>query len=190
MAIKQFTKICPTCGIEFTRSHDRSIRCSYKCSASFRFQKTAERFWKLVDKADCCWKWKSSLNNKGYGQFGCVYRGKWRTVLAHRYSWELNRGPISKGGLILHRCDNPSCVNPAHLFIGTQAENLADMVQKGRAYKGGATRGEQNGNHKIRACDAIQIRDAPGTLHEVALQFGISPSQILRIRQLKSWAHV
>lgn len=91
--------------------------------------KTVEnRFWSKVDKSGDCWEWKAAKLPFGYGLFG--YKGK--SVKAHRFSWELSNGEIHYDLLVCHKCDNPSCVNPNHLFLGTHKDNFNDMVEKGR----------------------------------------------------------
>ena len=121
-------------------------------------RKTIDRFWAKVDKLDSkeCWNWKASKRNKGYGAFvwadesGEVVQGR-----AHRFSWLLHRGTIDHSLCILHKCDNPACVNPDHLFIGTKAENNDDMRRKGRSVAGGTysrdgyRRGESHQNTKL-----------------------------------------
>lgn len=87
-----------------------------------------ERFWDKVKKTENCWLWKGAVNNKGYGKIGLGHG--W--VLAHRVSWILHNGDIPNKLFVLHSCDTPGCVNPDHMSLGTQAENLADMWSKGR----------------------------------------------------------
>jgi hypothetical protein len=90
----------------------------------------ADRFWRHVQKSDGCWEWTASRNHWGYGQFNA---GNKRRVQAHRFSYELAYGvSIPAGSHICHSCDNPSCVNPAHLWLGDNTSNRADMKMKGR----------------------------------------------------------
>ena len=87
-----------------------------------------ERFWANVDKSDTCWEWTGYFHPYGYG----VLYVEGKNILAHRLSWELENGSIPEGMQVLHHCDNPPCVRHDHLFLGTQADNIEDMCEKGR----------------------------------------------------------
>jgi hypothetical protein len=141
-----------------------------------------ERFLsKFVKQDSGCWIWKAVVRSDGYGQF----RVGPKMVGAHRVSYELFKGAIPQGMRVLHRCDNPLCVNPEHLFLGTQADNVADMVQKGRKAKGQKTNRTNLTEDDIRA-----IRAALGTNVEIAKRYGVVPHTISRIRTGARWGHV
>lgn len=95
-----------------------------------------ERFWNHVEaipEGSGCWEWTGATVKDGYGRVELSHLGKRiRAVMAHRLSWGIHMGPIPPGMSVLHHCDNPPCVNPAHLFLGTQADNIRDMILKGR----------------------------------------------------------
>lgn len=142
------------------------------------------RFWAKVDRStgpDGCWLWMACLNSQGYGQI----RINHRSVLAHRVSYEAAHGPIQDGQQVLHRCDTPRCVNPAHLFLGTPATNSDDKVRKGRQAKG-----EALPIAKLSPAAVAAIRASTGYQRDIAARFGVAQSQVSRIKAGKRWRHV
>jgi len=152
----------------------------------------AERFWPKVDAKgpDECWPWTGSRSRHGYGRIGLGGK-RGRVEIASRVSWELSHGPIPDGMGVLHRCDNPSCVNPAHLFLGTQADNVADMYAKGR---GNRPRGEAHTCARFTVDQVLSIRQsyAAGGIsqRELGERYGVSHRAIGRLVAGKTWSHV
>ncbi len=143
------------------------------------------KFWANVDKSGECWEWTGGRTGTGYGVFGRPQ------VKAHRYVWSIEYGPIPHGMFVCHQCDNPPCVRPDHLFLGTPSDNMQDMVAKGRARGGHAQIGEQNGRAKITSAIATAIRSEwkarGGSQRELGMKFGISQSAVSAILSGKSW---
>lgn len=144
-----------------------------------------ERFWGKADRRgpDECWEWTASKDRFGYGQF---FPRNGKRVGAHRFAWELTHGPIPRGPgyhgfCVCHECDNPGCVNPRHLFIGTQSENSLDMWSKGR-HPRTFRRGESHHNAKLTDDEVRRIRrdytGARGEQVAFARQYGVSKSLI------------
>jgi hypothetical protein len=146
---------------------------------------TDEQFWSFVKKTDRCWEWLGARLKRGYGN----YRGGRRKALAHRYSWEMHFGPIPDGLWVLHKCDNPGCVRPDHLFLGTHLDNMADMTAKGRS-----THGERGTMVRLTEGQVREIhaRYATGkiTQKDLAADYGISRAEIGMIVQGKCWQHL
>lgn len=118
-----------------------------------------ERFWPKVHKTSGCWIWMAAKGTNGYGRFHRGTRNHWEP--AHRVSWILTCGSIPKGMFVLHHCDVPLCVNPAHLFLGTHRDNMADAVTKGRMStpaKGAAARRLWNTDARIRRIRMANLR--------------------------------
>jgi len=149
-------------------------------------EKAQERFWRKINLVgpNDCWEWTAGKISDGYGSF----RIKDKTIYTHRLMWELLHGPIPSGKLILHKCDNPLCCNPDHLFIGTQTDNMQDMYRKGRA---NPMRGEKHGMTKLTEHQVREIRKryaAGGTSHsKLAKEYKMSKVQIGRIIRRQRW---
>lgn len=150
----------------------------------------AERFWEKVDKRgpDDCWLWTAALNHSGYGRFAISSD---HLVQAHRFSYELVHGPIPDGMNVCHSCDNPPCVNPAHLWPGTDADNSQDMARKGRAnfhfY------GENHPRSKLTKAEALEILRLAALGYsgaELGRMFGICDSHARKIIRRLSWRHL
>lgn len=159
----------------------------------------AERFWEKVSKdgpipvrspeLGPCWVWTAGINHKrgGYGAF-VLRKGVIRR--AHRIAWELVRGSIPDGQWVLHRCDNPPCVRPSHLFLGTPKDNVDDMAAKGR---GNPLKGSARPTARLSEADALAIREArrQGAVGaELARRYGVHRSTIYHICQRDSWRHI
>jgi len=174
-------------------------------STRLRYGSPEERFWARVDKRpDGCWIWTGGrLQSGGYGH---LHVGD-REMRAHRFSWELHRGSIPEGLHVCHKCDNPPCVNPDHLFLGTDADNLADMRRKGRWHRGfpkgedhwsrrhpeAIPRGSKHPQAKLTEDDVREIRraaEAGETALELAARFPVSRLHIYSILRRKTWRHV
>lgn len=144
-----------------------------------------ERFWAKVDRSGDCWEWLGSKRCSG-GRYGGFYDGA-RVVAAHRYSWTIHRGPIPDGMVVCHRCDNTQCVNPAHLFVGTQRDNVLDMIAKNRKV---ILVGEATRVAKLTSDDVRAIRSDHRPAAIVAGDYGVHPSTVYRARKGSTWKHV
>ena len=149
-------------------------------------QKYIDRFWNKVDKTSTpnnCWTWTASRSKDGYGLFYFPGGGR-----AHRFSYIISKGPISKGLLVRHVCDNPSCVRPEHLELGTHKDNMQDKVSRNRSIKG-----TNNSNSKLNDNNIIEIRKLRNlgqTLQSLADQFNVSKPTIWHIVHHKKWTHI
>lgn len=171
-----------------------------------------ERFWSKVDKSggpDSCWLWLSDKSVSGYGRIQT-----WNRVeLAHRLSMSNAVGPIPAWLSVCHKCDNPACVNPSHLFLGTHSENMRDMCRKGRngavtkpenfarGLRQGAhtkpesrVRGEKHGCSRLKEAEVIKIRyerEFVGkTIESIAERYGVTRSAVGAILHRRTWKHV
>lgn len=140
---------------------------------------TEKRFFAKVKVTDTCWEWLGS-KWRGYGRLTVNGIPK----KAHRFMWEMTHGSIPSDMHVLHSCDNPACVNPAHLFLGTHQDNMKDKIKKGRSNKGA-----KNGHAKLTASDVAKIKELNGSItqKEISQIFSVSQVQISRIVTGKRW---
>lgn len=131
-----------------------------------------------VQPGDACWNWTAALTHDGYGRFSYLAK----QVLAHRFSYWLFVGDVAADIKVCHTCDNPQCCNPRHLFLGTNADNLRDMAQKGRS-----THGEKNPNRKLLEPQIVAILADDRKHRDIADQYGVSRAQISYIKRGDSW---
>ena len=148
----------------------------------------ASRFWSKVLKTGSCWLWTGAHDSGGYGNFAVTQS---HCVKAHRYSWEIHFGPVPDGLAVCHHCDNPECVCPTHLFLGTWADNAADRELKGR---GNQPKGICNGNAKLTNDAIIDIRflytTGMVTQRELASIYGVTQHLINLVVRRMAWRHV
>ncbi len=141
-------------------------------------------FWSKVDcSGDGCWEWQRGRMKAGYGE---TWHNK-RVTYTHRLAWEYTNGPIPNGLKVLHSCDNRACCRPEHLFLGTDADNVRDMIAKGRNKQG-----EQAPNARLTEADVRFIRTNHPAMsaHELAERFGVHHNHIHAIISRTWWKHV
>jgi hypothetical protein len=203
---------CLFCGTAFTTQASIKLFCSPEC----RVRETGAAFAAGSD----CWEWPKSLNPQtGYGQLSMWAEGKRILLTAHRVSYRAFIGEIPEGMLVCHTCDNRKCFNPAHLFVGTQTDNMSDCSNKGRfpkkkpsagiswqkrypeKVKRGAMhhltidpsclpRGTQHHNAKVTEADVREIRASKETGSALAKRLGLTDSSVSSIRCGHTWKHV
>jgi hypothetical protein len=150
--------------------------------------RTSDRFWSKVQKTDGCWQWTAYIDALGYGRMS--FKGEhWKV---HRFSWFLAHGRIPRSLDVLHTCDNRSCVNPNHLFLGTQQDNIQDMIKKGRNKNPIPRYGEKNNQARLTVKQVKEIRERYkyGNGYVLAREFGVSRMTITRTVQRQCWRNV
>lgn len=151
-----------------------------------KVQTLAERFWPKVDRRgpDECWPWLAFRKANGYGSINEAGHDG-HPLQAHRVAWELTHGPIAEGLFVCHRCDNPPCCNPAHLFLGTHEDNVGDMVKKDRV-----SHGEKHHHRKLTEEQVRWLREhaVPGVSKErIARDLGITSRHARKIASRGAW---
>ncbi len=172
--------------VRFIRGHHNKVRPLHPVE---------DRFWAKVIKRgpDECWDWTGCTDKHGYGYLNV---GNRRTERAYRISYELHRGPIPFGLSVCHRCDHPNCVNPAHLFVGTQQDNMGDMIAKGRNSPPprNDVRGEKHGQATFTDREVIALREEFAHKHMSVSAFaelhGTPKVTMWRILRRKNYTHV
>ena len=173
MAFNNKPRICLYCNKNFTATNPNHFYCSIPC-----------RFWSKVNIVfNSCWEWQAGRQHE-YAEFrikGFVHR-------AHRIAYKLTCGKIPNGKCVLHKCDNPICVNPSHLFLGTRATNNRDKMEKGRS-----ARGEKSWSAKLTEKEVIKIREyikQGHSLKGLAKIFNVHPATISNIKAKYTWKHI
>jgi hypothetical protein len=161
------------------------------------YQNKLHDFWARVKVRDTgCWEWIGDLHSNGYGRF--PYRGTY--CRAHRFAWRICEGPIPPGLLICHHCDNKICVNPDHLFLGTNRDNALDAMMKGRLPSGNRNghflhpeltpRGEDVYCAKLTDAKVREVLLTPGPARIFAERFGVTLTAIQMARKGRTWKHI
>ncbi len=141
----------------------------------------AEKY--TVEPFSACWLWTGAMRNDAYGAL--LVNRKW--ISAHRIAWELYRGAIPIGLHVCHSCDTPLCVNPAHLFVGTNSDNQVDKAKKGRAMR---LKGEQHGRSKLTSEQVQAVRSSKENDAALGRFYGVRKGTIRKIRIGENWRHI
>jgi hypothetical protein len=174
-----FQRTCQHCSCVFLTGAASKHFCSPECRVLFE----AANF---RDSADC-WDWPKSKNvQSGYGQLSTWIDGKRKLLTAHVVSYRAHNGP-TEGLFVCHSCDNPACFSPSHLFLGTQLDNMTDMIAKGRSKH---LVGQDRHSAKLTNEQAISIRSDPRKPGEIAVQYGLNRSTIEAIKSGRTWRHL
>lgn len=192
---KRDSRCCEFCDSELIRKDyegDRDFKrrrfCDKNCSAKATspYASMHERLLSNSTPADerGCWNWTGYRDAKGYGRASSDHS---KEVLAHRISYIEFVGPIPEGLHILHSCDNPACINPAHLRPGTNDDNMLDRLERDRCFK---PKGEINPKAKLTEADVLAIRSSSESRKVLASRFGVATSSIGNILRRRTWAHV
>ena len=164
---------CPHCSKELPKGGSAKTHIRF-CGRDWKAD-----FWKKVDinGPTECWPWMASRKPRGYGHFVVMKKDH----NAHRLAYELQRGPIPSGMEVMHRCDNPPCVNPAHLFVGDHGDNMRDMLRK-----------ERRSTERLKASQVREVRKLLGTMpqKEIAEMFNVKEGVISGIKNRQSYRFV
>jgi len=191
---------CAECGKTVIQAYGQNATrrskpkvCSKECLVQRLNRKSRstapDRFWSKVDrKSDSeCWHWMGHKSPLGYGRF-TYQRGK--TQQATRIAWFLWHGEFPPANLqVCHSCDNPPCVNPNHLWLGTGKENMEDMARKGRAHPSGL-KGEAHPRARLTEADVLAIYNSPESSRSLAQKYGVTQTAVFWIKSGRNWSHL
>lgn len=154
----------------------RHVRSDPSCTPEMRF-------WGKVKKTDTCWLWMGAVNTTGYGMANLPRQ---KNIVAHRLAYTMLKGPIPDSLRALHKCDTPRCVNPDHIFLGTQKDNGLDCKAKGRTVAGR----KRNATNEQAVREMRRLKAEGARTVDLAKQFGISPNSVSSILTRKAWRNV
>lgn len=169
--IKNADYLCDLCRSAMRSAYWQTYRPPYKAKQTLE-EYVEERICRTSPSG--CWLWTGSIDRNGYGRTRYQYKAQF----AHRVTWQIANGPIADGLNVCHHCDTPACVNPSHLFLGTQADNMADMLRKGR------------GSSRLNEEQVLAIRNDQRPSSRVGAEYNVSANMVQAIRSRRSWRHV
>jgi hypothetical protein len=188
---------CIDCG-KFTKVKNICLSCSVRKAKTLSLEASIKKFWEKVDKngpimvhmTTPCWIWLGCKSKKGYGQLTFQGKNWW----AYKFSYWIYYGEIPSTNIICHHCDNPACVNPEHLYLGTYKSNMIDREQRGRVNR---VKGQQHKNAKLTELEVIEILTIweqsfkkRGLVPKLALKYNVSRATVSNIVKHKGWKHV
>lgn len=183
--------VCPHCLKTFLINpfllkNGKTRCCSASCGQRHRTRASVnDRFFSKVEKSDGCWIWKGCVNKDGYGKMG---DGAGSSVGAHIVSWTLANGPVPAGMNVCHECDNPPCVKPDHLFLGTQLDNIQDRVKKNRCASG--VRSYRHTLDPEKVLSMRRMRESGISYREIGEAFGVNDSAAWKAINGSTWRRV
>jgi hypothetical protein len=179
-----YARICQFCGLDYRAQKPTSKYCSMRCRAWHSNKLSpAQRLWSQTAWTGECLEWTGLVTHAGYGTLP-VYGYQY---FAHRLAWQLTCGVIPAGLSVLHKCDNPPCVYPDHLFLGTQKDNMADCARKGRIAR---QQGERSPAARLTNAQVLAIRNDHRSRKAIAADYNVGPTCIFSIQHYQSWKHL